>query len=71
MPSEKFNLASPWEEVKEKLKETNINLTDEDLVYHPGGEEDLLQRLEGKINKPKEEIRKLIESISANKGKAG
>jgi uncharacterized protein YjbJ (UPF0337 family) len=71
MPTERLRLATPWDEVREKLKETNINLTDEDLAYQPGKEDELLERLQQKINKPKDEIRKLIESVSANSGKAG
>ena len=71
MPTQELKLGAPWDEVKEKLKETNINLTDEDLAYQPGNEDELLQRLQKKINKPKDEIRKLIESLSVNKGKAG
>ena len=71
MPKERLRLATPWDEVKEKLKETNINLTDEDLAYQPGNEDELFERLQRKINKPKEEIRQLIESVSANSGKAG
>lgn len=71
MSTERLRLASPWDEVKEKLKETNINLTDDDLVYQPGKEDELLDRLQKKINKPREEIRELIESVSSNSGKAG
>jgi len=71
MSTQTLKLAAAWEEVKEKLKETNVNLTDEDLAYEPGKEDELLNRLQKKINKPKEEIKKLIESVSANKGKAG
>lgn len=65
-----FKLNKPWERVKETLKEINVDLTDEDLVYTPGEEDQLLERLENKMNKSKEEIKALIESISANKGKA-
>lgn len=71
MENQKFQLAAPWEEVKEKLKETNINLTDEDLSYQPGREDELLERLQQKINKPKEDIRELIESVAVNRGMAG
>lgn len=65
-----FHLQAPWTEVKEKLKEINTNLTDEDLVYEKGGEEQLLKRLSGKMKKEPEAIKDLIESVSANKGKA-
>ena len=71
MQTQRLQLAEPWDEVREKLKETNILLTDEDLEYQPGKEDELLERLQQKIDKPKDEIRKWIESIAVNSGKAG
>ncbi len=65
-----FKLQKPWERVKETLKEINVDLTDDDLAYQPGQEEQLLERLEKKMKKSKPEIKALIESVSANKGKA-
>jgi hypothetical protein len=65
-----LHLQAPWEEVKEKLKEINTKLTDEDLGYQQGGEAQLIKRLAEKLGKKEEEIKALIESISANKGKA-
>jgi hypothetical protein len=70
MSTYKLQLERSWEEVKEDLKENNIYLTDEDLYYQPGQEEELLERLEKKMNKSKADIKALIESISSNKGKA-
>jgi len=67
----KLNLGAPWEEVKERMMENDINLTDADLVYEPGREDELLSRLEKIMNKPREEIIAYIESISYNKGLAG
>jgi len=66
-----LKLESSWEEVKEKMKENNISLTDEDLEYKPGQENELLERLAQKMNRTKEQIRMLIESISFNTGLAG
>jgi len=71
MQSQRLRFSGSWEEVREKLKETNIDLTDEDLDYEPGREHELLERLQQKINLPKEAIRELIESIAVNSGKAG
>ena len=65
-----MQLERTWEDVKEDLKENNISLTDEDLDYQPGEEDQLLERLEKKMNKSKAEIKALIESISSNQGKA-
>ena len=69
--SERLNLAEPWSEVREKLKENDHRLTDEDLDYIPGQEEILLTRLKSRLGKTEEEVRMLIESISSNKGQAG
>lgn len=63
-----LKLSEPWEEVKEKIKESNIELTDEDLEYTPGKEYELLERLSKKLNRSPEEIRAWIESVSYNKG---
>ncbi len=66
-----FKLGTPWEEVKERLKEINIGLTDDDLDYEKGKEDELIARLQQKIKGTAEEIKGLIESISFNEGKAG
>ncbi len=61
-----LRLHAPWHEVKEKLKENNIELTDEDLDYEPGKKNELLERLQKKIKRSKEDIKAMIESISSN-----
>jgi len=66
-----LNLRSSWEDVKEKLKENDAELSDEDLEYTPGKENELFERLSGKMNKSVNEVKEYIESISANKSKAG
>ena len=68
MENRRLKLDAPWPEVKEQLKEINLNLTDEDLEYEEGREEELLTRPQKKMGKDKVEIRKLIESISFNRG---
>ena len=66
-----LNLKSSWNEVKEKLKEHNIDLSDEDLVYQPGQENELITRLEKKLNKSRQEVIDYVESVSTNKTQAG
>ena len=66
-----LKLEAPWPEVKEMLKEVNIELTDEDLELKPGGEKELLERLSRKMNKSVPEDKTWIESVSFNKGIAG
>lgn len=66
-----LKLEAPWEDVKELLKENNTALTDEDLVFEPGKENELLLRLQRILKKSPEEIKAYIESISHNTGRAG
>ena len=63
-----LKLESPWEEVKERLKEVNNALTDEDLVYEPGQENELLERLAKKMNKDVASVKGWIESVSFTNG---
>jgi hypothetical protein len=70
MANYKLKLQAPWQEVKERLKENDITLTDEDLDYKPGKEHELLQHLSKKINRTPEQVKDLIESISANDNRA-
>ena len=70
MEKTKLALHTSWEEVKEKIKERNIGLTDEDLDYEPGQEDALLERLAAKMNRSKEDVKRFIESISYNQDMA-
>jgi tRNA1(Val) A37 N6-methylase TrmN6 len=63
-----LQLTIPWAEVKEKIKEANIELSDEDLD-HPN-EDVLLAHLSEKMNMSQADVKGWIESVSANKGKA-
>jgi hypothetical protein len=66
-----LKLAAPWDEVKERMKDNDITLADADLEYEPGKEEELLNRLQKAMNKPREQIIAYIESISSNNDLAG
>jgi uncharacterized protein YjbJ (UPF0337 family) len=65
-----LHLKDSWENVKEKLKENDHRLTDEDLDYIPGNEDALLEKLSKKLHRSQEEVKDYVESISSNKGKA-
>lgn len=66
-----LNLQAPWQDVKEKMKENDHRLTDKDLEYTEGNEEELIERLEKVMGKPRQQIIAYIESISANSDLAG
>jgi len=65
-----FRLSASWDSVRDKIKEVIPELTDADLDYTPGKEDDLLSRLAAKLHRTKAEIKGFIESISFNRGMA-
>ncbi len=52
-----------WNETKGKLKQKYAELTDDDLAFSEGKEDELLGRLQKKLGKAKEEIRSEIEKL--------
>jgi len=59
----KLTFKGNWNEAKGKLKQKFGNLTDDDLVYAEGQDDELLGRLQQKLGKTKDEIRKIIAEI--------
>lgn len=51
-----------WDKSSKKLKEQFSQLTDADLKFEPGKEDDLLNRIEKRINKKQPEIINIINS---------
>ncbi len=58
----KFTLKGTWNEVKGKLKQKYAELTDDDLTYAEGKEDELLGRLQKRTGRTQEELRREIES---------
>lgn len=52
-----------WNEIKGKMKQKYGDLTDDDLTYVEGKEDELLGRLQKKTGKSKEELKREIEKI--------
>lgn len=63
MESWKLKLKGNWNEVKGKVKQQYADLTDDDLKYEEGRDEELLGRVQKKIGKTKQEIKDWIESL--------
>jgi uncharacterized protein YjbJ (UPF0337 family) len=59
----KLTFKGQWNEVKGKLKQKFGNLTDDDLTYSEGKDEELLGRLQKKLGKTQDEIRKFIADL--------
>ena len=53
-----------WNTVKGKLKQAYGNLTDDDLKYEEGKEDELLGRLQQKTGKSKDDLRKWFKSYT-------
>jgi uncharacterized protein YjbJ (UPF0337 family) len=52
-----------WDDVKGQLKQNYAELTEEDLTYAEGKEDELFGRLQVKLGKTKEDIADLIDNI--------
>jgi uncharacterized protein YjbJ (UPF0337 family) len=59
----KLQIKGSWNELKGKLKQQYGNLTDNDLVFSEGKEDELLGRLQKKLGKSKDEVRQMIEKL--------
>jgi uncharacterized protein YjbJ (UPF0337 family) len=52
-----------WSEMKGKLKQKFAMLTDSDVLFAEGKQEEMLGRLQAKLGKTKEEIQKIIAEL--------
>ena len=59
----KLQVKGGWNEVKGKLKQKYGQLTDDDLAFSEGKEEEFLGRLQQKLGKTKEDLRAEIEKL--------
>jgi uncharacterized protein YjbJ (UPF0337 family) len=59
----KLTYKGTWNEIAGKLKQKFANLTDNDLVFIEGKEQELLGRLENKLGMTEREIRDTIEHL--------
>jgi uncharacterized protein YjbJ (UPF0337 family) len=57
---DKLRLKGSWNELKGKLKQQFADLTDNDLLYEEGKEEEFIGRLQKKTGKTKDEVRALV-----------
>jgi len=58
-----LNLKGSWNEAKGKLKQKYAQLTDDDLTFGEGKADELLGRLQQKLGKSKEDLRREIENL--------
>lgn len=56
----KTELKGNWNEQKGKLKQKFANLTDDDLLFVEGKKDEMLGKLQKKLGKTEEELKKIM-----------
>ena len=59
----KLQIKGNWNEIKGKLKQKYSELTDDDLLYTKGQEDELIGKLQKKLNKGREELEDEISKL--------
>ncbi|HVW96056.1 MAG TPA: CsbD family protein [Mucilaginibacter sp.] len=60
---DKLEIKGGWNRVKGKIKQTYGSLTDDDLAYEEGKDDETLGRLQQKTGKSRDELVKWINSL--------
>lgn len=63
MNSIELKLTGNWNNIKGKLKEKYAQLTDDDLIYEEGKEDQIIAQVQKKTGEAKENIKAFIDSI--------
>ena len=56
-----YEIKGSWEELKGKLKKSYADLTDDDLMYEEGQEQEMWGKLQQKLGKTEKEIKSLFD----------
>lgn len=60
---DRLEIKGKWNEWKGKLKQANASLTDDDLRYEEGKDDELLGRLQQKLGKTRDEVIEWMRSL--------
>ena len=60
---DKLELKGRWNELKGKMKQANGSLTDDDLQYVEGKEDELLGRIQKRTGRTKEQVKNFIDNL--------
>ncbi|MES2284658.1 MAG: CsbD family protein [Bacteroidota bacterium] len=61
----KLKIKGNWNVLKGQLKQKYANLTDDDLLFVEGKEDELLGRLEKKLGKTQEELEETFDELQS------
>jgi uncharacterized protein YjbJ (UPF0337 family) len=59
----KLQLQGSWNEIKGKLKKKFGALTDDDLAYTRGQEDELVGKIQKRLGKTRDEVRKILQQL--------
>jgi uncharacterized protein YjbJ (UPF0337 family) len=57
----KLQFKGSWNEIKGRLKQKYAQLTDDDLTYVEGKDDELIGKLQKKLGKSADEVRQMLE----------
>jgi uncharacterized protein YjbJ (UPF0337 family) len=60
---DKLQIKGGWNQVKGKIKQAYGDLTDDDLIYEEGKDDETLGKLQAKTGKSRDELVKWINSL--------
>ncbi|MBN9485213.1 MAG: general stress protein CsbD [Bacteroidetes bacterium 43-93] len=60
---DKLDLKGKWNEMKGKAKQSYADLTDDDLKYEEGKDDELIGRLQQKLGKTREDVIDWLKSL--------
>jgi len=60
---DRLELKGKWNELKGKVKQANASLTDDDLQYEEGKDDELIGRIQTKLGKTREEVIDWLKSL--------
>ena len=63
MNSNELKLKGNWNELKGKLKQKFADLTDDDLMFAEGKEDEMYGKLQQKLGKTKEELHQIMSDL--------
>ena len=63
METWKLKAKGNWNEIKGKIKKQYATITDDDLMYQEGKDEELLGRIQKKTGKTKDQVIKWIDQL--------
>lgn len=65
----KLKIKGAWSALKAKLQMKYPKLTDKDLIFAVGKEDDLVERISERLNKTEEEVIDIIDDMQSEKSK--